>query len=163
MEIFREAEPADQEQVIGFYRKMCRQLEGKVYTPLWRFGIYPDEEMLRRFASNGDIWILLDSEDGQIRSSMVLTDDGDSMGLHLFGILEEFQGTGLSDRMMGHLEKAAREAGKQKICLDVIPGNVPAEKLYLKSGFLPTGERTQKIEDGILLEFDLYEKPLFPE
>lgn len=53
--------------------------------------------------------------------------------------------------------KKAKKRNNSKIVLDVVKGNLPAEKLYQKMGFKYIGEKTEFIERIGKVDFNIYE------
>lgn len=52
-----------------------------------------------------------------------------------------WRGAGIGDRLVGAVLGWARDEGYREVCLWVSDGNTPAERLYARHGFIPTGER----------------------
>ena len=55
--------------------------------------------------------------------------------LHLYGVHPEYRRTGISSELLQAIIKQAEREGKKAIHLDVLAGNVPSKKLYVKNGF----------------------------
>ena len=51
------------------------------------------------------------------------------------------RGSGCARRLVDAVAGAAREAGASSLLLHVTEGNLPAERLYRRCGFIPTGRR----------------------
>lgn len=156
MTLIRQAELCDLPAVLQLYRQLCDQQAQDTWTPLWEFGLHPSEEMLEGYVRNGELWLA--EADGEVAGAMVLTEEEGSLGLHLLGILKSFRRTGLSGKMMDHMEQEARSRGIGRLCLDVIAGNLPAEQLYIRRGFSCIGTSEDVTEKGTPLHFHLYEK-----
>ncbi|MCP5456041.1 MAG: GNAT family N-acetyltransferase [Thermotogae bacterium] len=56
-----------------------------------------------------------------------------------FMIKKEFQGKGYGKRALGETLKKMQNHGIEKVFLSYVPGNINAETLYRKSGFVKTG------------------------
>ncbi|KRK96754.1 hypothetical protein FD25_GL001679 [Levilactobacillus acidifarinae DSM 19394] len=67
--------------------------------------------------------------------------------LHLFAVHPDFRGQGISSAMLQAILQTLRDQGRRVVHLDVMAGNVPAEKLYVKNGFIFTQERTLHYQD----------------
>ena len=158
--VIRKAEMTDLHQDLDLYRLLCDQQAGDPYTPEWVFGLHPDEEMLADHVRRQELWI---AENGQqLQAAMALVPEGGSrreLGLHLLGIIKSARGSGLAQRMMDIMEEEARKGGYQAQVLDVIPGNLPAEKLYRRNGF-GMADRFSIEEGGRILRFHLYRKEM---
>lgn len=59
--------------------------------------------------------------------------------------------------MLNKLFEIAKDRSNSKIILDVVKGNLPAEKLYQKTGFKYIGEKTEFIERIGKVDFNIYE------
>ncbi|NQY65695.1 MAG: GNAT family N-acetyltransferase [Alteromonadaceae bacterium] len=57
------------------------------------------------------------------------------MNIHDVVVVEKFRGLGLSQKMFIEVEKIAQERGCCKLTLEVLEGNVIAQKAYRKIGF----------------------------
>ena len=71
-----------------------------------------------------------------------------------------FRGRGVSGAMLDGLLAAAGDLGKRLVRLDVVKGNLPAEKLYLRHGFRFAEEREVFYEDTGAIRVRLYERLL---
>ena len=69
--------------------------------------------------------------------------DGDYMVLHALAIDPELQGRGLGAEVVHFCTEKAKAEGYKALRLDIVPGNIPAKKLYEKTGF-------RYVEDGDL-------------
>jgi ribosomal protein S18 acetylase RimI-like enzyme len=57
------------------------------------------------------------------------------VNIHDFAIKKEARGQGISQGMMDYIEMLSKEKGACKITLEVLEGNIAAQKAYIKSGF----------------------------
>lgn len=57
------------------------------------------------------------------------------INIHDVVVLDEFRGLGISQLMLAEVDNIAKEKGCCKITLEVLEGNKPAQKAYLKHGF----------------------------
>jgi GNAT superfamily N-acetyltransferase len=57
------------------------------------------------------------------------------LNIHDCGVLKEFRGLGLSQKLFIEAEKISRERGYCKLTLEVLEGNVVAQNAYKKLGF----------------------------
>lgn len=65
----------------------------------------------------------------------------DAMGdellvIHALGVNSMFSGKGIAKQMVQQVIKIAHENNIKTIRLDVLEGNIPAEKAYTKMGFI---------------------------
>ena len=80
--------------------------------------------------------------------------------LHLFAVSKNFRGQGLAKQMLQELFKFAKNKGYAVMHLDVMKGNVPAERAYVKSGFRFAGEVVLHYEDIGDTSAHMYERKL---
>ncbi len=57
------------------------------------------------------------------------------INIHDIVVIDEYRRLGLSQMMLGEVEKIARQRGCCKITLEVLTGNLAAQKSYQKFGF----------------------------
>ena len=57
------------------------------------------------------------------------------LNIHDCGVLKEYRGLGLSQKLVAEIEKVACERGYCKLTLEVLQGNVIAQNAYKKLGF----------------------------
>ncbi|WP_280267667.1 GNAT family N-acetyltransferase [Nocardia wallacei] len=65
------------------------------------------------------------------------------------------RGTGTSDRLIETVADWARAGGHAELRLWVLDGNTPAEKLYRRRGFAPTGRRRPNSPDDPRIEYEM--------
>ena len=63
-------------------------------------------------------------------------------------ILPAYRGNGYAERLLETLLEEAKRRGAEKMFLEVREGNVPARKLYEKTGFTQTRIRKKYYDDG---------------
>jgi len=57
------------------------------------------------------------------------------VNIHDFAIIEQARGHGISQGLMTYIETLSKQKGACKITLEVLEGNIAAQKAYIKSGF----------------------------
>jgi ribosomal protein S18 acetylase RimI-like enzyme len=57
------------------------------------------------------------------------------VNIHDFAIIEQARGHGISQGLMNCIEGVSKQRGACKITLEVLQGNIAAQKAYVKSGF----------------------------
>lgn len=57
------------------------------------------------------------------------------LNIHDCAVLKEYRGLGISQKLFEEVEKIARERGCCKLTLEVLAGNIIAQKAYEKLGF----------------------------
>lgn len=58
------------------------------------------------------------------------------LNIHDCGVLKEYRGLGLSQKLFNEAEKISRERGYCKLTLEVLEGNIVAQNAYKKLGFV---------------------------
>lgn len=156
-------------EICRFYEQVCSFQETQEYGPVWHYGVYPDEAGLREHIGRGELRLL--RRDGAIAAAMVVLGHEDEIYrevpwavreepiavLHLFAVGERFRGLGVGKAALRRLLEDERARGTRAIHLDVVAGNLPAERLYQRLGFRFVEERTVWYEDTGDLRVALYE------
>ena len=151
----RLAEAGEIDKTYDFYKEVCKELEGAEYSPLWQIGFYPCIENIENHINNKNMFIAV--IDGRIASVMATVNHGNYSSLHLFAVHSDFRNQHLGKLMMNKLFEISKERKNNKIMLDVVKGDLPAEKLYQKMGFNYIGEKTELIERVGNVDFNIYE------
>lgn len=172
MEIsIRRADGTEYEKVRDFYYALIDAMQGAEYHPKWQKGIYPEDEYMEAAVKNGEMY--LTEADGRLIGAMVLnhaTNDGyaavqwptgaapdEVTVIHTLGVMPDLSCRGVGARMVEEAKRLAREAGQKVMRLDVLCGNLPAEKLYKRAGFVYVETLKLFYEDTGWVDFDLYE------
>ena len=82
------------------------------------------------------------------------------MGIHALGVYPHYVGQGYAKELVGFAIKYAKENNQKSIRLDVLKGNVPAEKLYSSMGFKYHCTLPMYYEDIGLTDYEIYELSL---
>ena len=82
------------------------------------------------------------------------------MGIHALGVHPHYAGHGYAKELVGFAIKYAKENKQKSIRLDVLKGNVPAEKLYSRMGFKYLCTLPMYYEDTGLTDYEIYELSL---
>lgn len=167
----RKATTEDSDAVLRFYETVCGAQVENEYSPLWHYGIYPAPEDLLGHIEAGEL--LVGMVGAEVAAACVLLFDDDPLYrdvswavaaapdeisvLHLFAVDPAHRRHGVSNAMLESVIAYARACGKCIMRLDVVKGNLPAERLYQKHGFRIVQERTVFYEDTGELMVRLYE------
>ena len=159
------------ESVRFFYHSMTDALEGTKYHPKWQKDIYPAPEDMRDAIDRGELYIGRVGE--RIAAAMVLNqqynpeyedivwtrpfDRSEFMVIHMLGVHNDFAVRGLAKEMVRFAIETAGAAGMKAIRLDVLKGNVPAERLYPAMGFSYVDTIKLFYEDTGRVDFELFE------
>ena len=162
------------QEVRAFYHSLIDALEGSPYHPLWQKDVYPAPEELKSALDAQTLY--LGRDNGRIAAAMVLnqacndayravswkTDirQEDCMVIHMLGVHSIFAGKGYAKEMVRYAIDFARSAGMKAVRLDVLKGNLPAERLYESLGFVYADTVPMFYEDTGWMDFKLYEYTL---
>lgn len=151
----RPAETEEAKIIYDFYRVICKELEYEQYSPLWQIGCYPCIKDIENHIQNRNMYIAVSNN--QICSAMAAVNHGEYSSLHLFAVHSAFRGTAVSSSMMHTLLETAKKRNNHRLLIDVVKGNLPAEKIYQKFGFKRIGEKSEYIERVGNVCFSIYE------
>ena len=167
----RTADKDDLDIVKDFYWSLIDSFKYMEYGPGWIKGVYPAEEYLSSLIANGELYI--GETDGNMVSCMAVnhaynegykkvkwsveaTDD-ELYVIHILAVVPECSGKGIAKQMVGKVIEMARENNVKTIRLDVLMGNIPAEKAYSKMGFKYLETIPMFYEDTGWMDFKLFE------
>ncbi len=172
MEIVRASE--DQcDAVRDFYFSLIDAMaeNGTVRYVGWQKDVYPTSEMLFDAVKRQELY--LGMADGEIAAAMIYNHeynegyktfdwgndfaDSEVMVIHLLGVHPDHSRRGYAREMVEKAIDVARESGMKALRLDVLEGNVLAEKLYEGIGFKYLGDVEMFYEDVGWQNFKLYE------
>ena len=170
MEIYQ-ATPEEYQKIRAFYHSLIDALEGLEYHPMWQKDIYPAPEDLQKAIGEG--WLYYGIEKGRIAAAMVLNrncnpeyskadwqiDAGpeEILVIHMLGVHRDFTGSGFGKELVRYALGFAEKTGAKAVRLDVLKGNIPAEKLYEGIGFKHITTIPLFYEDTGWTDFKLYE------
>lgn len=180
------AKPEDFSRIRFFYHSLIDAIQGLEYKPGWQKDIYPAPDDLKEEIESGCLYygVLDDSEvpddkasraaDGRIVAAMVVnqkcheeyrnahwkTDASpeEVMVIHMLGVHPDYARQGLAKEMVHFALNLAKDAGMKAMRLDVMKGNMPAEKLYPPLGFEYIETRPMFYEDVGTIDFELFER-----
>ena len=172
--LLRQAEEFEYPVVKEFYDAVVDGMADSKYRPGWKKGKYPGNEYAYEAIMNGELYIGI--EDGTVISAMVVNHryneefvnvkwqkelTHDEFGvIHAFGVRPEYQKKGYGGQMVEYVVEQARLKGLKAIRLDVLVGNLPAEKLYPTHGFVLVEKHKMQHPNLGLVEFNMYERLL---
>ena len=173
MEI-RKATAEQYQSVRLFYHHVIDGLSEMPYGAGWIKDVYPAPEYLKESINNGELYIA--TEEGNIVAAMIVNhscndsyrefdwptaaEDYEVTVIHALGVAPERGGKGYARRMVQYAIDNARKNQQKVIRLDVLKGNVPAEKLYSGVGFRHLHTLQMYYEDTGWTDFELYEYAL---
>ena len=161
-------------EVRRFYHSLIDAIQDAQYHPMWQKDIYPAPEDLLSAIREETLYIGRCAE--RIAGAMVVNrkyneeyrhadwpaalDDGDFMAIHMLGVHSDFAGRGFAKQLVRYAIDMAADTGMKAVRLDVVKGNLPANRLYESFGFSYVETMTMFYEDTGWMEFDLYELKL---
>ena len=167
----RQAITSEFQKIRSFYHEMTDWLDTVPYGPGWKKDIYPAPEDLMSSIEKGELWVY--ENDGEYAAAMIVnsnpTDgyekvkwnvdakDNEVSFIHALGVHPEYQRKGVSTAMVNHAISLAKSKNHKAMRLDVLEGNLPAEKLYPKHGFCYITTLEIFYEDTGWANYKLYE------
>ena len=171
--IIRQAQNNELEEIIDFYYDIIDHQGEREFGPKWTKDVYPSREDLRGDVESGAMHI--GRVDGRIACAAVITGNDEIYNdvdwptkaapeevgvIHLLVVHSDFAGRGFAKKLVNYCADVCRAQGKKVIRLDVLKGNLPAERLYPRCGFRLVAEQQIFYEDTGLADFLLYEMVL---
>ncbi len=161
------------ETVRGFYHSLIDALAAsgsKVYVG-WQKDVYPSPGFLKDSIRKGELYLAREGE--EITAAMVFNhdynesyrnyrwqteaEDSELMVIHALGVHPRFAGKGYAKALVRKAIDLGRECGMKVIRLDVLEGNIPAQRLYEGFGFRHMATLPMYYEDTGWKNFLLYE------
>ncbi len=143
------ANPGDVKEIMDLYEQVIEKVNKTSVRLGWNTDIYPSISFVNEAISNGEMCIL--REDGRIVVAAVLNREVNPeydeikweingpkeriSTIHALAVLPDKQGDRVSYIMLKDIEDICRKRGDLAIHLDVIDTNIPAYKLYTRSGY----------------------------
>lgn len=167
----RLAKTTEFENVRSFYHKVIDLMQDAEYKPAWEKDVYPSNEYLQKSIENGELWVC--EYDNEYVAAMIVNhkcneeyrnvkwsvdiEANEFLVVHALGVLTAFQGKGIAGAMVKKVIEIAENTNQKAIRLDVLEGNLPAERLYLKHGFQYVDTIQMFYEDTGWTAFKLFE------
>ncbi len=169
--LIRKAETDEYEAVRSFYHSLIDAVAELPYGAGWVKDVYPSPEFLEESVRDGCLFI--GTQDGSIAAAMVLNhecndgyrgfawpteaSDEEITVIHALGVHPAYGRRGYAGQMVRFAIDRARREKQKVIRLDVLKGNLPAEKLYSGIGFRYLHTLPLFYEDTGWTEYELYE------
>lgn len=154
-----------------FYYSLIDAMQNADYKPAWEKDVYPSQQFLIQSIEGNELYI--GELDGQIAACMVVNQkynaeyktvqwsvaaaDSELLVIHALGVHPKFAGRGVATQMIQKVIAVARDNHMRTIRLDVLEGNLPAEKTYAKQGFSYLDTIQMFYEDTGWTNFKLFE------
>lgn len=169
----RIAQPDEFKQVAALYDEMIADMAHSAFDPQWNRESHPSDSFLENALQNGQLVVC--EHEGELAGALVLDPNGaqgyegtpwptdaapgEASVIHVLCTLPRLQGKGLARALLKGALDIARERGQRCVRLDILPDNLPAQRLYESEGFVRVADAVLTYPDGT---FDavLYECPL---
>ncbi len=170
----RRANAAEFTGIRKFYWDLIDQMQGRQDTVGWKKGIYPADSFLQESLDRGELYVI-DGADGPLACVILnsLWNEGyeglpwrcrcareEVLVPHALAVAPAEQGKGLGRQLVRELIGLAEAAGKKAVRLDILSGNLAAERLYTGMGFQYVATKALFYEDTGLTAFRMYELAL---
>ena len=143
----------------------------------WDYGKHPTDDAIRAYTDNGEMYILTDGETIAGAAALVMHQEQDYEDiewsfrfkndqvatLHLLAVCPEFRGKGIGRIILAEAERLTVENGRKALRFDTLSSNIPAQRLYEKTGFTYRGKIHLYAENTGWTDFLYYEKVLISE
>ncbi len=166
----RKARISESDEILNFYRNIISSIKDSEFRPKWN-DRYPDLEFIRNSILKEELFVY--SNDGIEASVVINSEQIEEYGnvkwhvdagpdeiimIHTFAVRSA--GKGIGKGIFDYIVKKAIENNRKSIRLDVIDGNVGAQKVFEKLGFEYVGS-VETFHEAVGLEtFHLYENVL---
>ncbi len=167
----KNAVPGQYQAVRAFYHSLIDGIRDLPYGAGWIKDVYPAPDFLEKSIRDGDLYIA--EEDGEIVGAMVLNhesnegyrkfqwpteaEDNEVTVIHGLGVHPSHGRKGYARQMVKFAIEHARKNRQKAIRLDVLKGNLPAERLYASLGFQYLHTLKMFYEDTGWTDYELYE------
>ena len=132
-----------------FYYELTDEMKDAEFKPGWEKDVYPTQEFLQESIRNKELYYT--SENSNIQACVIVNHkyndgykgvkwsvevpDEELLVIHALGVLPEFSGRGIAKQIVQEVIHQAEFQNIKTIRLDVLEGNIPAERAYTKMGF----------------------------
>ncbi|HIU25720.1 MAG TPA: GNAT family N-acetyltransferase [Candidatus Copromorpha excrementigallinarum] len=157
-----------------FYDDIIDTMESSQYGPRWKKDIYPDERYIADSIEKGELYVAAD--EGCFAGAFVINNQWNEgydkikwqvsgprekiSVIHILGVSPLYHRRGIGEYLVQKAVEISEAMGKKALRLDVIEGNLPAAKLYVKMGFSYRDTVSMFYEESGWQRFRIYEFPL---
>ena len=162
------------DRAFWLYHAAIDHLEKNTNYPKWS-SEHPSDRCIEEAVTAGEQYLCIESND--ILGAVVLSENpdgfyeagnwsrelktGEYLVIHALAVNPMFAHKGVGSFMVDQCIDIARHGGYKALRLDVVPGNIPAERLYEKMGFVYAGTKDLQRNIDEIPFFDLFEFVLF--
>ena len=159
------------DEVVNFYNQLIDDMSDNPYFPCWRKNIYPDNALLLEMLDKGSFYAYI--KESRIAGIICLNESCDPESkcgkwnvdvkedevyfIHLLAVSKDFQGQGISKKLIDEAIKIAKENNKKALRLEVSDNNIPAIKLYENKDFVYINDIKVTYSEDASMVFRLYE------
>ena len=156
--------------VTSLYHRTIKHLEENINYPKWS-SEHPSDKSIAEAIKNGEQYLCC--KNGKPLGAVVLSENpdgyydagdwsknlnvGEYLVIHALAVDPSYEQKGVGSFIVERCIDLAREGGYKALRLDVVPGNIPAERLYRKIGFKSAGTKDLKRNIPEVPVFDLFE------
>ena len=144
----RKAKNKEAEKILEFYQKTIESVRESEFNPKWNEN-YPNLEFINACIKKQELYIY--AEDNNIIACVVLNDKFDPeyenvnwtveaksdelIIIHTFAVDSKYAGKGIGKEIFNLIKNNSTKHNKKTIRLDIINGNVGAQKVFESFGF----------------------------
>ena len=156
----------------AFYHTLIDDMQSSEYHPGWQKDIYPAPDELKKEIAEGNLYC--GYVDGEIVACMEVNHDfqddayakaewkvdataEEILVIHMLGVGIKHARKGYAKQMVRFVIELAEKTKMKAVRLDVMKGNLPAERLYPAMGFAYRNTVPMFYPDVGWMEFELYE------
>lgn len=163
------AKKEEYEDVQAFYDALIDRLDMFEYGPMWQKNVYPSYAYLKESIEKEELYIGF--LEGNIISAMIVNihgndsynqakwnlslKEGEYVVIHALGVMPNIIKQGIGKQMVEFVKQEKKEY--KAIRLDVLKGNIAANKLYESVGFVQTDTLQMYYVDTDWTDFEMYE------
>lgn len=167
----RTANKSEYNEIRHFYHKVIDLMQDSEYHPAWKKGVYPSDAYLMESLENDEL--LVGEFSGEYVAAMIVNhkcnedyksvrwsvepEDCKVTIVHALCVLPTLHGKGIAGALVRKVIEIAENTNQKAVRLDVLAGNLPAERLYLKHGFQYVTTTQMYYEDTGWTDFKLFE------
>ena len=161
------------DELSALYQKVVSYLEEHINYPKWNRS-YPSRDTVVNAIKQDSLYTCL--KDGKAVGSVILNEDpcgdfdagewktparlGEYLVIHTLAVDPDITRCGIGAFIVNESLALARSKSYKAVRLDVVPGNINAQRLYAGCGFSYTGTKDLKRDIKEIPVFDLYEHDL---
>lgn len=171
---FHKASHGEYDAIRSFYYEVIDAAADSEYHPEWKRDIYPSPGQIRTLIEKGELFVGTENgaavcifalnhecntEYSRVRWRVTAERD-EIFVIHILAVHPDFTRRGKAKEAVEYAVGYARSHGGRAVRLDVIKGNIPANRLYESAGFRKLDTVTMFYPDTGFKEFELYELEL---